>query len=66
MLKTTIQISGNDYVSTREIERAYNLSRKRAWQLLKDSDLHRIKFLQMNFYLLTDAQSYMDKTLKNN
>lgn len=66
MLTPTIQLAGVDYVSTREIERAYSLSRKRAWQLLKDSNLQRTKFLQMNFYLLTDAQTYMNEKLKNN
>lgn len=60
----TIEIQGMSYVSARELERAYSLTRKRAWQLLNKSDLRYVKLLQAHFFIVNEVTEYLDQQLK--
>ena len=60
----TIEIQGVSYVTARELELAYNLSRKRCWQLLKRSELPYIKMLQAHLYEETAATDYFNDIKK--
>lgn len=60
----TIEINGISYVSARELEKEYNISRKRCWQLISKSGLSYVKLLQSHFYEMQTIKVYLDNLLK--
>lgn len=63
---STIEKNGISYVSAREIEDHYNLTRKRTWQELQKANLSYIKLLQTHFYRLEDATAYFNVFVQTN
>ncbi|TGE06101.1 hypothetical protein [Hymenobacter fodinae] len=50
----TIKINDVEYVSTRDIERAYGLSRNKCWKILQSLDeLEFITIVRLRYYPVT-------------
>ncbi|WP_426062010.1 hypothetical protein [Hymenobacter sp. B1770] len=60
-MQTTIEIHGISYVTARDIEAYYKLTRKRAWQELQKAKLSYVKLLQTHFYPVDEARGYFDQ-----
>jgi phage anti-repressor protein len=62
----TIEVNGISYVSARDIEAYYKLTRKRTWQELQKAQLSHIKLLQSYYYHVVDVESYFNNFVRNN
>lgn len=56
----TIQIDGVDFVSSREIEATYKLTRKRCWQELQTLSLDFLEIAQLRFYERDAIKNHFD------
>jgi hypothetical protein len=56
----TIELNGISYVTARDIERCYQLTRKKAWQTMQLAQLEYITLLQSRLYKIEDVRMYFD------
>jgi hypothetical protein len=63
-LMQIVQIKGVDYVSTRCLESAYNLTRKKAWLKLKElqekETVEFIEIAQLRFWEYNKVKTFFD------
>lgn len=62
----TVEISGLSYVTARDIQDHYKLTRKRTWQELQKANISYIKFLQAHFYRFEEVETYFNNFILKN